>query len=172
MTKIVLVVPNEMMESDAIDFKQEFFNNSETAINGDFKWGGMSSYTDWLKMIKDSQFNETCNPKWGIISTFFAVRKSDNRVIGIANLRHTLTEKFINSGHIGYSVRPTERRKGYATEILKQLIIYAKEQGMCSLELVCYDDNVGSIKTITSNGGTLLRMLDGKNVYSIRIHSK
>ena len=99
-------------------------------------------------------------------------RKSDNRVIGIANLRHTLTEKFINSSHIGYSVRPTERRKGYATEILKQLFIYAKEQGMCSLELVRYGDNVGSIKTITSNGGTLLRMLDGKNVYSIIIHSK
>lgn len=169
---IKLVFPDETMESAAIDFKQEFFDNAETGINGDFKWGGMSSYTDWLKMIRDSLYAETCNPKWGVMSTFFAVRENDNRIVGVVNLRHMLTEKFIDSGHIGYSVRPTERKKGYATEMLKQLIVYAEAQGLCKVELVCKEDNVGSIKTIVSNNGKLLKTLNGKNLYSIVIGSE
>jgi len=167
MDKIRLIAPNETMEKSAIDFKQEFFDNSETAISGDFKWGGMSSYVDWLKMIRDSLNDERCNPKWGVISTFFAVRESDNKIVGVINLRHTLTPKFINSGHIGYSVRPTERRKGYASEMLKQLLIYAKNQGLHEVEVVCEDSNVGSIKTIMSNRGKLLKTMEDKNFYSI-----
>ena len=167
---IKLVSPNEMMENDAIDFKQEFFNNAETSINGDFKWGGMDNYAEWLKMIRDSLQIEACNPKWGVISTFFAVRESDNRIVGIINLSHTLTEKFINSGHIGYSVRPTERKRGYATEMLKLLLVYAKKQGLHDVELVCKNDNIGSIKTITANGGKLIRTSDdGKSTYLIAL---
>jgi len=169
MDKIRLVVPDETMENSAIEFKQEFFDNSETVISGDFKWGVMSSYLDWLKMVRGSLYDESCNPKWGVISTFFAMKESDNKIIGIINLRHTLTPKFINFGHIGYSVRPTERRKGYASEMLKQLLIYAKDQGLHEVEVVCEDSNVGSIKTIMTNRGELLKTVEGKNFYSIII---
>ena len=169
MDKIRLVAPDETMEKSAIDFKQAFFDNAETVISGDFKWGVMSSYVDWLKMTRDSLYDESCNPKWGVISTFFAVRESDNSIIGVINLRHTLTPKFINAGHIGYSVRPTERRKGYANEMLKQLLIYAKDQGLREVELVCEENNVGSIKTIVSNNGRLLKTIEGKHIYSITI---
>ena len=167
MDSIKLILPNEAMEKAAIEFKQEFFDYSETVINGDFKWGGMKSYVEWLKMTKDSVYEKTCNPKWGVISTFFAIREDDNKIIGIANLRHTLTDKFINSGHIGYSVRPTERKKGYATEILKQLLIYATEQGLREVMLVCNGDNIGSIKTIIANDGKLTKSSNGKSTYLI-----
>ena len=78
--------------------------------------------------------------------TFFAVRKRDDRIIGIIDLRHTLNAFLKNLGNCGYSVRPSERKKGYATEMLRQLLKVAKET-----------ENTASIKVIQKNGGVYER---------------
>ena len=60
-------------------------------------------------------------------------------------------EKF--GGHIGYSVRPSERRKGYAKKMLKDCLKYCEEINLDKVLITCMDSNVGSRKTILRNGG-------------------
>ena len=71
-------------------------------------------------------------------------------------------------GHIGYGVRPSERRKGYATEILRMALAYAgREIGLKRVMIACYRDNEGSWRTILANGGRLEREFvhtDGRTV--------
>lgn len=75
------------------------------------------SFKDWIEIIKNKLDEEMHNPKFGLSHTLFAVR-SDETIFGIVNLRHTITEFYKNSGHIGYNVRPSSRNKGYGKEIL------------------------------------------------------
>ena len=157
MNDLVLVFPNEEMESKALSFKKEFIDNGEKTINGSYKLDmNKYSYLEWLQIIKDNLNKETMNPKFGFSHTFFAVR-NDGEIIGIVNFRHTLTDFYKDLGHIGYSVRPSERKKGYATEILKQVLEFAKSQGLTKVFLTCKKDNEASKKTILRNGGVLNR---------------
>jgi predicted acetyltransferase len=86
-------------------------------------------------------------------STYWAVLEN-NRVVGAVNIRHQLNDfMLIHGGHIGYGVRPTERRKGYATEMLRQALDIAKNIGIDRVFIMCNKTNVGSAKTILKNGG-------------------
>ena len=88
----------------------------------------------------------------------------NNYIVGMVNIRHKLN-KFLTIngyGHIGYSVRPSERRKGYATEILKQALKYCKELGIKVVHVGCYKDNIASKKTIENNNGVLLREFENQ----------
>jgi len=87
-------------------------------------------------------------------STYLMIRESDNRLIGICNLRHYLNDYLSKvGGHIGYGVRPTERRKGYNKIQLYHALLEAKKLGIDSVMLDCVDTNPGSEKTIQALGG-------------------
>ncbi len=77
--------------------------------------------------------------------------------MGIIDIRHNLENELLAEygGHIGFSVRPSERKKGYATEMLKMALIYAKTLGLQKVMLGCFSDNIASIKTIVKCGGIL-----------------
>ena len=102
---------------------------------------------------------ETVNPDWVITDTFFAVNESD-KIVGIIDLRHTLNDFLKDFGNCGYSVRPSERKKGYATDMLMQILKVAKESGMDELHLSVERDNEPSIRTIKSNGGIYERSFE------------
>ena len=84
----------------------------------------------------------------------------ENKIIGIIDLRHTLNEILTDFGNSGYSVRPSERKKGYATEMVRLLLKYAKEIGLKELHLSVERDNIPSIKTIVKNGGKIERSFE------------
>lgn len=87
-------------------------------------------------------------------STFWLV--SGSRIIGRSSLRHHLTAELEHEGgHIGYDIRPSERRKGYGTLILKLTLERATEKGLRRVFITCDTDNVGSAKVIEKNGGEL-----------------
>lgn len=80
-------------------------------------------------------------------------------IVGRTSIRKKLTDHLMkDGGHIGYAVVPEFRKNGYATQILKQSLIYCKENEIHQdgkVLVTCDDDNIGSIKTIENNGGVL-----------------
>ena len=157
---IKLVRPTIELKSEALDYRQEHFDNNELIINGSELFDKINSYEEWLEKVNNNSKIETVDPNWVLTDTFFAIREEDNKIIGIIDLRHTLNEFLKDFGNSGYSVRPSQRKKGYATEMLRLLIKYAKEIGLKELHLSVERDNIPSIKTIVKNGGKLERSFE------------
>jgi predicted acetyltransferase len=93
----------------------------------------------------------------------FLLAEVDGEVVGRTSVRHELNDRLrLEGGHIGYGVLPGHRRRGHATEILRQSIVVARSHGVGRVLLTCDDDNVGSIAVIEANGGRL----DGEMPYA------
>ena len=156
---IKLVRPTIEMKELVLDYKKEHFDNNEMTINGSELLDKTDSYEEWLKSVNDNTSPETVNPAWVVTDTFFAI-DPNNKIVGIIDLRHTLNDFLKDCGNCGYSVRPSERKKGYATEMLRQIIEIAKEVGMHELYLSAEKSNVPSVKTIIKNGGVYERSFE------------
>ena len=89
------------------------------------------------------------------------------------DLRHTLNEFLKDLGNCGYSVRPSERKKGYASEMLRRLLQAAKDAGMKELHISVEKENTASIKVIQKNGGVHERSFSFENqaadIYKIQL---
>lgn len=114
------------------------------------------SVPDWLRF---------CESMKGKITWYMTVRESDGKIVGFLCLRHKLEyddddPEFCS--HIGYSIRPSEQRKGYAKEQLRLGLAKAKALGLTSVRVICRDINIGSEKTILANGGIYLDTLHGE----------
>ena len=89
-------------------------------------------------------------------SVFFLLDEDRDRLLGAVNIRHYLNEKLlIDGGHIGDGIRPSERRKGYATELIRLALAECKTLGIDRVLITCDKDNIGSAKSIRKNGGML-----------------
>ena len=150
---IILVRPSLGLKEKALDYRKEHFQQGEKIIYGSELFDKTENYEEWLSSVTLNTNPKTVNENWVVTDTFFAIRKSDDKIIGIIDLRHTLNEFLKDLGNCGYSVRPSERRKGYATEMLQLLLPIAKNAGMKELYLSVERDNEASIKTIVKNGG-------------------
>ena len=156
---IRLVIPTKEYEEKAIDFKNEFILNGENVINGSEMLDNIEEYDIWLASVTNNARRETVNPDWVLTDTFFAVDDND-KIIGIIDLRHELKGFLIDFGNSGYSVRPSERKKGYATKMLYLLVEYAKKSNIKSLQLSVEKTNEPSVKTIIKNGGVYERSFE------------
>lgn len=162
---IKLVRPTTSLKEQALDYRQEHFDNNETIINGSELFDKTDSYEEWLKSVTDNTKAETVNPDWVITDTFFAVDDT-NKIVGIIDLRHSLNDFLKDFGNCGYSVRPSERRKGYATEMLRLILGVAKEAGLEEIHISVEKDNEPSIKTIIKNGGRYERSFEYDGDYA------
>ena len=89
-------------------------------------------------------------------SVFFLLDDERNRLLGAVNIRHYLNEYLLREGgHIGDGIRPTERRKGYATEMIRLALVECKKLGIDKVLMTCDKENIGSAKSIIKNGGVL-----------------
>ena len=82
------------------------------------------------------------------------VREEDHKIVGMIQVRHCFNdylEKY--GGHIGYSVAPDERRKGYASQMLEMVLPECRKLGIGKVLITCRKGNEGSRKTILKNGG-------------------
>lgn len=170
---ICLVRPTLELKEKALEYREEHFGHGEKIICGSELFDKTESYEEWLSSVTRNTNPKTVNENWVVTDTFFAIRKSDGKIIGIIDLRHTLNEFLKDLGNCGYSVRPSERKKGYATEMLGQLLQVAKEAEMKELHISVEKENTGSIKVIQKNGGVYERSFSFENemadVYRINI---
>ncbi|MCR8968494.1 GNAT family N-acetyltransferase [Facklamia sp. 7083-14-GEN3] len=89
-------------------------------------------------------------------STFFCLDRDRNILVGAVNIRHYLNDfLLLKGGHIGDGIRPSERRKGYATAMIGLALEECKKLGIKRVLMVCNKDNIGSTKSILNNGGVL-----------------
>ncbi len=156
MEKITLVYPSEIHEQAASEYLQEHIANGEPHLHGSSQFEKYPFYKDWLAHLKANSNPKTVKPGWVVSSTFFGVRESDNRIIGMIDIRHDLND-FLRDyrGNIGYGVRPTERRKGYATQMLSLALEYCRRLGLKHVMISCDKNNPASRNTILHAGGIL-----------------
>ncbi|WP_338656157.1 GNAT family N-acetyltransferase [Sporosarcina psychrophila] len=115
-----------------------------------FNVAGHEDYETYLEAL---QIRESGDGKWVPSTNYFLVGYND-RILAMVDIRHDLTDYLHNvGGHIGYGVRPAERRKGYATWILAEALKKCGELGIDRVLVTCNEDNIGSAKTIEKNGG-------------------
>ena len=112
-------------------------------------------YADWLTRINDS--HNGLNLPAGIVPSTAFFLMQGNRILGHISIRHNIDSPFLAmyGGHIGYGVRPTARKKGFATKMLSLALAKCKELGLDEVLVTCKKDNIGSAKTIINNGGIL-----------------
>lgn len=141
-------------------FRQEVFAHDPDDGN---RFGGCMSIEsagsaeEWITMCRMRKNEATCRQAGVDVpsTTYFAVRKSDNRLVGVIDLRHHINHPILGTwgGHCGYTVRPCERNKGYAKEMLRLNLQNAKAHGIDRLLVTCYPANKASEKVIRANGG-------------------
>lgn len=175
MSQIKLIKPTMEFAEEIMEYRQEFLDSGDN-LAGSSNLGAFSSIEEWINEIRKLENVDTC-PIDKVSSTLYmGVRLSDNKVIGMINFRHHINHPILSvwGGHIGYSVRPSERRKGYAKEMLRQVLNYCKEFRVNKVLITCDSDNIASRKTIIANGGIFENevMVDGKRIQRYWIQVK
>ena len=155
MEKLSLIKPSKSLVEQIKFYKKEFDISEE--VDGTSLLMDFSNIFEWLEQIKLYESADTLPKKEYVIAyQYLLIRDKDFKILGMANLRKNLNDYLFNfGGHIGYSISPSERKKGYGKIILKKTIEEAKKLGMHDLLLTCNDENIGSIKIIEHNSGIL-----------------
>ena len=157
MEKFYLEKPTLERKAEALEYIKEFIDsNSEIHGVGSIQ-RYVNEYEMWLKMVEDNwnrQVSDVLVPS----HTYFLIRKNDNRIVGMIDIRLALTEQLRKyGGNIGYSIRPTERGKGYGKINLYLALKVCDKYGLEKVMLDCDKTNNASAHTIISLGGILTK---------------
>lgn len=154
-----LVFPTFEYKDKAIQFINEFYEY-DSEINGS---GGLdryleeSTYEEWLKkVLADIDIANVLQSRVPAL-TYFYIREEDDKILGMINMRLALNE-FLKreGGHIGYCIRPTERRKYYATDMLNDALKVFDTLGIKEIILTCDKSNIASAGVIKNCNGELV----------------
>ncbi|MDE6054135.1 MAG: GNAT family N-acetyltransferase [Lachnospiraceae bacterium] len=163
MSNIKLLEPTMEYEKDIWQFRQEIIDsNDKDKFAGCGNLEECSSAKEWIDTIDLHKNVETC-PKDRVPSCIYiAVRERDNRIVGVIDLRYHINHPILGTwgGHMGYYVRPSEREKGYAKEMVRQNLQHCKALDIKKVLITCDEDNLASEKTILANGGIFEKSIE------------
>lgn len=142
----------DLSDQETITEMIKEFESHNSQHDGGFWNPDEFSYNDWLQQNRENEMGII--PILLVPSIQLVSFDVNNRALGFLSLRLHLNDVLLQKGgHIGYSIRPTERGKGYAKEQLRQGLKLAKEKNIKSVLLTCHKDNLASKKTILACGG-------------------
>ena len=155
MEELYLVKPTAAHADQIAAYRAEFLERGDS-MDGT---SGLSNYAapaDWLAWL-DTLADPAKRPEGFVPSTtLLCIRAADERLVGMIDVRHELNEHLREfGGHIGYSVRPDERKKGYAKAMLRMALQEAVRLKIDRVLVTCNKDNEASRRTILANGGVL-----------------
>lgn len=146
-----LVEPTVALQGAYMSFYREWIDSGENIV----PWVVERDPGDFASMVQTllaESRGEGVPDGWVPSSTYWLL--AGERIVGAVNIRHGLTEKLRTSGgHIGYGIRPTARRRGYATRLLALALEQCRGLGIQRALVVCDSDNAASERTIVRNGG-------------------
>lgn len=146
--ELELIFPTEEYKNQVEKYKIDMLN-AGSKLNGCSELE-KDDFDTWLKKCKDWEIGKNLPEGYNPATQYICIRKTDNKIIGMFNLIH---RDF--GGHLGYSIAPDERKKGYGTRLLALGLQKCKEKGYD--KALCYvrETNTGSKKCILNNGGEL-----------------
>ena len=152
MIRLTLAAPEERFREQILAYRTEFLEAGDH-MAGCAGLDRAPSFERWLQAVRANSREETVGRGLVPASNYLAIRLTDHRLVGFIDVRHRLNEVLFQSGgHIGYSVRPGERRQGYATEMLRLALLKCRERGMHRILITCRKENIASARTIQSCG--------------------
>lgn len=156
----ILRKPNAKDLKEITAFKQEFIEKNSW-MDGTGILIKVSA-EEWLRFNQDIE--TTLNPNY-VKSLQYGLFNPENKLIGLIQIRLELKGYLIEfGGHIGYCVRPSERRKGYAKMMLQATLDICKQVGLDRVLITCLESNIASAKTIEACGGIFEKIVfDDKN---------
>ncbi len=155
---ILLIKPCREYEEDIFRYKEEMIAAGNGSMDGCGYLQNYYSFDEWLKYLDSIADRNSMDPSTGFVegSQYLLVDDERQKILGMVNLRHELNDfLFRVGGHIGYSIRPDERRKGYAKLQLRLALEKMAELGVRDVLVSCGQDNEASARTIESCGGIL-----------------
>ncbi len=163
---LYLKVPSEEDEAAALAYREKFVRSGETMDGSaglDRALDRGESFGEWLRRNRLNRSQETVEEGLVPASTFYAYEcdGAGECLVGMIDIRHELND-FLRrfGGHIGSSVAQDQRRHGVATEMLRLALLRCRDLGLERVLITCFDDNLGSAKTIEHNGGVLSQQVD------------
>lgn len=162
MEELRLFKPSIEYAEQIAEYKAEFSPEQIRATYDPDRIPGMDYLENYNSIPEWLCFLDTVKGK---ITWYMSVRMSDGKIIGFCCLRHKLEYDDDDpdfASNVGYSIRPSERRKGYAKEQLRLVLQEAKRLGMDHVRIICRDINIGSNRTILANGGKFVDAIYGE----------
>ncbi len=153
MDDLRLILPDATMAEEIRAYRREMLS-ADSSMDGCGPLRRMEDPAEWLAWNERCLHEETCPAVLVPATQYVCLRVTDNKLVGMIQLRHRFNN-FLRDygGHIGYSVRPSERRKGYAHWMLAQVLPEARKLGLQQVLVTCLKTNKASRQTILSCGG-------------------
>lgn len=153
MPRLDLIKPGELYADQVMEYRQEMLQNGDS-LDGCAGLEDVGSFSEWVDF--ETRLKNKYKEGYVPSEVYLAVRREDGRLVGIIDFRHPLSDYLLKyGGNIGYSVRPSERQNGYATEMLGLILPICRASGEGKVLVVCDKDNEASRRTILHNGGVL-----------------
>ena len=157
-----LVKPSAEYTKQIAEYRAEFPVDRERVTYNPSRIPGMDYLENYDNVLDWLAFYESMAEK---LTWHMSVRESDSRLVGFVVFRHKLEyddDDIEFASNFGYSIRPSERGKGYAKEQLRLGLQNAIAFGLDKVRIICRDINIGSTKTILANGGIYVDTIHGE----------